>query len=536
MSYNYLQVLADALQKQMPLWDTSRLIPRGLLIPLDPYLRGQVRAAKKVGDAMPILVPNNTATLALQLQTQDTTITLNANTLDYVGPGFLLSLAGISIVEMISLTNNVAQLIEPAGIALDAGTQISVYAYPIKVLGDHTIPNPPLPRPDVIEIKTNVQLMKGDYLAIPATIPGTYTELEVIEIIAARKSLDPLDAADPFIWQIRINPVQQPNLPAKIQEFATSLTGIPHSLLDGETIYLRAFPAYFSKSVIIDRSYFNAPTAQIGPYVIDRVSGLVLDNPTVAPPSAENPAGENQVDVDEFCQLNLLTTDLKLWKSVTLGPRQQQPVWNSSTQAEHLVMWEVLRGRIKFETGFVILEMDKHGMCEIMHPLVPEFDPIDPQAPTFRMYSRSQTPYQIGLQLYPNAIATGNGQPPFNVKSISESYVTLVSDPNGPQATGIKIFAQGQPNQQIEIHSLVANIPTVTNVSYSILARTVGNYHWASSGLLQKPMFLSAYLTEVAGRITEMDSGRAIFPKTTPVPTQPIVGSFATVPLLGSKC
>lgn len=506
----YLRDLKDVLQRQMPLWATSKVVPRGLLIPLDPFLRGTARAAKKVGDSMPVLVPNNTATLAVELHTEDTTITLNDNTLSYVAQGFLLSLGGQRVVGVANKTGNVITLMGKAGVSMQQGETISVFAFPVRMLGSYLVPDPPLPRPDIITLKSAVQLMQGDYLDISDVVNfGSYNEYEVVEVIASRKSTLSEDSANPYIYQVRISQVIPQDIPDSVAETITSLNGIPRDLVDGEIIYLRAFPAYFSKPLPVSSQYFNVTTAEIGPYILDRVSGLVIDNPESKPADDTNPAGEGQVDVDEVLEVELLHASLNLFEKHRLGVREQLPVWNPTIEPEHMVMWRALRGFMDFEDGFVVLNLDDNGLGELETPLVPELGLDLEHLPTYTLISQSDSPFKICLEFYPNGYSTDSSpspSPDLYTSSLSFSFAG-----SGETPRAIKITVQGYPGQRIKLHSLAPSLPRITNIRYRILARTVGNYHWASSGLLQKPMWMSAYLTEAIGIEVPLDGGKVMY-------------------------
>jgi hypothetical protein len=496
------------------------LIPRGLLIPLDPYLNGTARAAKKVGDQMPVLVPNNTATLLNDLHTKDVTFTLNPNTLFYLKEEFLISLNGEKVVRVVGRVGDEITISENPDIELPADSPIYVHAFPITILGDHSIPNPPLPRPDIIELKSNQLMMSGDYLSIPCN--GVLKEYEITEIIASRKSSRSVDALAPFIYEVKISQIGIPDdLPLEVREHIPTISGIPRDLHDGETIYLRAFPAYFSKPLIVDSSYFHVPLASIGPYLLDRVSGLVLDNSETAPPSEENPAGDNQGDIDEVMEVDLLSSGLDLFDRVRLQVREQLPVWNPTIESEHMVMWSPQRGTLDFERGFLILNLDKYGFAEIETPLVPEIDLSLHEIPTWRMMSQSESVYNICLEFYPGVYKTETATHPPK-SALYSNVLTLSSKPETDPIRAIKISVSGVPGQKVEIHSLVStNLPIITNVRYRILARTTGSYRWASSGILQKPIWMSAYLTEAYGQRVKLDNGRLMFPTVQPCQPSP---------------
>lgn len=529
MSTNYLDSLEETLNRQLPLWSSARLIPRGLLLPLDPYLSGTARAAKKVGEVLPVLVPNNTATTSTEIQPSDVKIYLNVNTLFYLKPGFLISLNNEKVIEITKIAGLEITLSEKAGLNLPAGSTVSVYAFPAKILGDFIVPNPPLPRPNVIEIKTSVELMEGDFIDIPSG-HGGFNEYEIVTIHAARKSRDPIDAEFPYIWAIEISQVAIPDIPPEIADSIQTLTGIPRNLIDGETIYLRAFPAYFSKQIVAQPRYFHIPTATIGPYLLDRVSGLVNDNPESAPPSESDPVGDNIVDVDEITEIEFLRGDSSLTKTVKLKVGEQFPVWNQNIESEHLVMWDVLRGQLDFAQGFMVMNLDEHGYAEVFTKLVPSIDHTAVDAPIFTINTQSTSEYNVCIELYPNASVTKTAVVSSTDTNFYSDSAVLHLDPSGEAPTAFKISVAGLPGQQVGVHSIISSLPSVAKIRYKILARTVGNYHWASSGLLQKPMWMSAYLTDGYGLRVPLDGGKIMFPQKSP----PVQAAISTT-LCGDK-
>lgn len=529
MSTNFLNEIEETLNRQLPLWSSARLIPRGLLLPLDPYLSGTARAAKKVGEVLPVLVPNNTATTSTEIQPLDVKIYLNVNTLFYLKPGFLISLNNEKVIEITKIAGLEITLSEKAGLNLPAGSVVSVYAFPAKILGDFIVPNPPLPRPNVIEIKTSVELMEGDFIDIPSG-HGGFNEYEIVTIHAARKSRDPIGAEFPYIWAIEISQVAIPDIPPEIADSIQTLTGIPRNLIDGETIYLRAFPAYFSKQIVAQPRYFHIPTATIGPYLLDRVSGLVNDNPESAPPSESDPVGGNIVDVDEITEIEFLRGDSSLTKTVKLKVGEQFPVWNQNIESEHLVMWDVLRGQLDFAQGFMVMNLDEHGYAEVFTKLVPSIDHTAVDAPIFTINTQSTSEYNVCIELYPNASVTKTAVVSSTDTNFYSDSAVLHLDPSGEAPTAFKISVAGLPGQQVGVHSIISSLPSVAKIRYKILARTVGNYHWASSGLLQKPMWMSAYLTDGYGLRVPLDGGKIMFPQKSP----PVQAAISTT-LCGDK-
>lgn len=625
---SYISEIKTFLNKQLPMWMHGRVVPQGIVLPVDPYLQGVARCAKKLGDRMPVLMPNNQMKLASDLSKRDMQIQIDPTTvLDYLEPNYLVSLAGRQIIKVGLIAGQTLSFApetllsddeQGSKIDLSAGSPIFVYGIPGTNVADANegatvlqfkFPFP-VTRGDVLAISTKVpgyfreyavsEILSEDYLIKQARvlIPGngpnghvTYTAVEpgsagnsltvqhvnnglnqslAIQVsggnaitvslatdgsgvvvstakqvsdainslvtsaalvkasfsgngshstqVCARTNLQGgLEESAPYYYQAQVTAVASvTTLPTSMSPVAAELLaesdgpGIYRSLDDGDEIFLRAFPAYFSKLLPIRTSYPSS-TAAIGPFFLDRVTGLIGDNP----------AGVNKV-LEEFVNLQLyngltMLRDLRLRTDrKPTEPREvrspQFPVWNANIESEHLLLWQVDRGSLQLIDDQLVLIPDERGVCQIHRELVVSPGEHAEELPKYRMVVSSDKPFTVSARFFPSDPVPVEVTTP----DASGRYVTSVILDGIENARAVKLSVSGENGQLISVRALASERPSVTHVRYQILAKTIGHYHWASSGLLLKPMFLSAALTDAYGTSVQMDSGRVLLEPQSP--------------------
>lgn len=214
---------------------------RGMAFPTDDYLRGITRFARRVGPQMPVLVPDNTGTLAADVNQGDTIITVDRVITALALRGTLL--LGGSLHQVVDIDDDDATVtVEPAATEDHAaGTEFTTYGYPVVADQETTHPTVSL------AIDSAVPVLPGDEIAFPMNDAGGFAVIAVIEV----------EETAPDNYTL------------------TLASRTPRALLDGETLQLRTHPAYESRR-------FGLPDPRYvplhGPYALDLPIAVYSDD------------------------------------------------------------------------------------------------------------------------------------------------------------------------------------------------------------------------------------------------------------------
>jgi len=189
-----LEDIQDYVNRIMPHHSAAHIIPRGIAIPIDTFLVGPVRFARKIGNFLPVLVPDNTVVLIQAAAKNDQHLHVSSLLSSFI-PGAIVSLARGQLAEIddaitfeddegiidyrIGLTEAIS-----GPVAYDE--EIILHAVPISV----NIPNPYIADITVIgsngihtamEVTANVAGPTGRGISIVFTVAGA---LAVVEDVA----------------------------------------------------------------------------------------------------------------------------------------------------------------------------------------------------------------------------------------------------------------------------------------------------------------------------------------------------------------
>src|SRR5579885_2202464 len=243
-----LERISDLINKSLPTYANATIIPRGVTIPADPFLTGSVRFARKSGEFQPVISPDTTTALSTNAVATLSTIKVNNLPTWYV-LGALLSLEGREIVTIsdIDTTTNTITLLNPLASNHASGSSVTLFGVPILINGNVAKGQ------TIFSIKSAYTFFVGDVFLID--------RVEYNVTAATFVGIDP--GTQLGVWQL------------------TLASGIHRALIDEETDYLRAYPAYTSKIVYLPSSV-TLSTAVVGPVLLDWVSATFVTGQAIA--------------------------------------------------------------------------------------------------------------------------------------------------------------------------------------------------------------------------------------------------------------
>lgn len=327
-----IYALRDTLKKVVPTYVAAMLAPRGLSIPLDPWMRGTLRWARKLGGGAAVWRPETRMRLEETTGASEQSYAVNLipdslilGSIIQVSPTFKGTVTDFDTIEF-TIT---------LGEELDSprfeGETIKVWGWPITTVGAF-LKDATLIR---VETPNTLQIARGDRLQIPVdaemdspfafTTPHNVTKAEFIE-----------ESGDFYRYDLTL---EKP---------------LARDVTTNETVYMRAFPAYFSGRVTLP-DFSAAFLKLIGPFLLDFMSGpLVRDT-----------------DVEEFFSVRQYRADRDPITPLLPVDSHNAQILRMPIRAEQMLFWRRIRGKINHDTSNAVLTADDDGLCRIVESLRP---------------------------------------------------------------------------------------------------------------------------------------------------------------------
>ncbi len=425
--------------------------PRGFPIFSDPLLKGQVRFARKTGADFAIINPDN----EIQLQTATPR---NAQTLFLERPnrwleiGAILSIGpDIEFAIVRDFSDTLVQLTEPVIGEFESDAGVNLFATPLFAAADA-----PAGSTTVI-IKSRYHILAGDKLSFETT-PGLLTSLLDIKVSRARL-LSVVDAEAPFSLFYEI-----------ILEEPTTV-GIT-ALAGGTDVYLKAQPSYLSNQVFIPQVPGNSD--DIGPFLLDYVSGVLFDRPNV----------EEQVSLTVFDKLGNSIVDDNLFP---LPINKQFPITEMPIMGDSVVLWKVASGAMTFGKRGVSQEITAIAVCDDLGQFqtTQEVIPTLPPGTEWHVPAEASTPCTLKVTFVPNEPRE------FILSSATPKQILVGTTSDDEPVERIEIIVIGQDDTQVQLGNWVPTENQAFSYIYGITANVFGEAQWQATNVFNKPMFLN---------------------------------------------
>lgn len=452
--------LFQVINGKMPSYNSAFLRSRGVTIPLDIFLTGYIRFARKIGGIMPIWLPDVSTTIARSLTVREKEVILNRN-ISWIEPGDKVRI-GRSILEVDDiLDNNKIVLVSEPQTNYPSGTDFELYSTSLEIVGtylgsvDSRVTN--------FVVRSRYRMFNGDQ------INWKSTEFDITNI--SETGVEP-DGRITYLISID--------------------SGIPETLNNQSSnqVYLRAYPAYESQTFNIPR-VLRVSISDIGPFLFDRFSGSTF----------------NDLEVIEYDTIRLHRPDNSIF-SERYPSSKNQLILNKSISADTFLFYDVQRGSINYNntTQEFRATTNNNGLFHTHYHCVPVLDPG--QIGGWNSRVRAEVPTRIIIELEPM------GRYVFNIPGGNVETTINIPFPNDA-IERIHVMADSRTLSPLDYESKQVHFGSwniigteVDLISHTTVARVNGEFTWGSTGMFVKPNFmLLDYIRASADLFSRFDGG-----------------------------
>jgi len=453
-----IQRIREIINGKLPAYNSAFVQVRGLAFPLDIFLAGRARFARKLGEVLAIWIADNATTLAADVTTYDNKLVLD-EVIPWVVPGSKLRLGNQVFVFVEDIVDDGFGLLltETPITTFEAGSEVELYAHPLQMNVSYAA-TPEDPE-DFISIISDHKIYPGDVITV-----GSY-EHDVTEAILANTLED-----------------------GRFQYQLTLATGITSNLSAGSytDVYLRAYPAYESLPLRTP----TLPTTvigSVGPFLFDRVSGELFTD----------------LNVEEIDIVTLYDTSGA--QISTSNMSKNEVIYGVSLSPDMFLFWDRVRGKIQWDgtkKAFKAIT-DQYGVFQLHNMCVPVFPPGQVTRWLARVEATVETKMVVELEPNPPQVFT---IPAGTSTSVAIEFPTT----DAPIERIHIVFDTGTDNPEAAVYmkSWETNTPSVGFISHATIAKVTGRFLWGSSGAFAKPYFLKLdYIRAQADLFAKLNSG-----------------------------
>lgn len=468
---------ARLLLGQYPSHSSGNLIPRGIAIPVDVFLDGEARFVRRIGPFFPLLSPHNTMRLEKDVAQRSTELTVTS-LLPNIPIGSLISLRGREVkfvADVLESTNSI-QVADETGILAEYTAGTPVYLHAVPILVDLSA----LEGSTIVTVTSEFLIVDGDVIVevIDPEISGSGVSHSVTDVTIIQED------TKPFTYTLTLG------------------TPVVTDHLLGSNLYLRAFPAYKSRPLPLP----TQPTIlgeNIGPFLWDHMEGRMHDG--IDHPEVIMAVGTISAAFDEL--------------DPTTQVAKNTPHYRAEIPSSIFTFWGVHLGSISINGRYTIGTPDSQGEFLISTPVVPDL----PADLMWRATFQAAADFELRIGFH---LASAPETPPilpagYEYVESSQMVYLNTTIPGGNIIWPVLIQSPPLPSDRLQIGGFSASegnsvvlrdwSPDLGHSSwvvYTMVAKANGDYTWASSGLIIKPIFFTRDSLKIAERF---DSGLVMF-------------------------
>lgn len=462
----------DLLNRNLPHHVLGRVTFEGLAIPLDKFMVGEARFVRRLGSIFPIMTPNNSMRLAKSVQQNDSTIYVT-RLLPELAPGMLVSFNGKEIQRVsdtqYDLVNMESKVILARGILgtrySAESTVVYAHAFPVSIINVVSI------GAATVVVGTTSLLVHGDVLVdlADSDVPGSGVEYEVLGLTILTD--DPLTHYRTYSLTLD-----------RAVAYARSVT---------DTYYIRAYPAYRSIKIPLPTQPTEALLDNVGPFLWDVAEGRLHDG-------INHPKVTLAVETTSSAYLPLDTM------AVT---SKNTPYLRTPIRSDAFIFWTFEMGGVEVDSNRAVVVCDSNGDALLLKELSPEW-----YSPGFQWIAGFEADFDTELVIRwrvvtPLTAAQVVALPAgweyeeshqvliLNIGTLvgGVSEFKVITTPPAPHVvTRVEVgFYCATAAARIKLREWSQQGSRASWVEYTLVAQANGDYTWASSGLLIKPVMLS---------------------------------------------
>lgn len=450
---------ARIIEGQLPLHAVSTIIPRGYVIPLDTFMVGISRFARRIGGVFPILTPRNTMRLTSEVTQGVGTFQVD-ELLSNIPIGSVISILGkeIQVVRDIDTVDRQISIERSEGLysSYAARAQVYLHSVPITVNLSDTIAGAV-----TITVISQHLIVLGDQIEEidDSTLPGAAIPHDVIGITIIDET------TSPYQYTLTID------------------TGLRYAYQIGDTIYLRAYPAFKSEVIPLPSQPTIFGEDGVGPFLWDYTEGRLHDGID---------------DPDVFVAVRTISSAYFELDPMTIIDKNDVHL-RVPIPASTFMFWDVNRGSLQLIGNYPVATPDENGDFVLSKDLVPWLAADSSWRATFE--TTAEVVIRIGFHI-PEEESASPTIPSNYVwePTLRTAYLEFTVTPGSiwpalitaPSYRYNRIeinFYSSDPTTQVTLRHWTQNGGRSTWVQYTSMARVNGDYTWGSSGLLLKPLF-----------------------------------------------
>lgn len=555
--------IGEVLNSELPTDSSLETRVMGVALPVDPFITGSTRFARKRGDFTSTVMADNTTSLASVGNINGQTLLTN-EILDSIVPGSRLLIQDTELVTVDDFSTDVKKsqmtirIHEKLRTQHPVGSKVLLYGHPIEVTGlqpgtltetfnvilvDVTgaitgtvglryvvLSAPPVQIINVTDLSSNTALPyttpTGNILGLPTAPLGSITVIFDIQQTLTVSSTVKIFPHDDLTFRFGAFEIQTAVLVNYVApNYIYNLALLPNVRLPppapagksvqdgygpvvGDTIYLRCWPVY--ESQILPLPVIPPQDTNFGPFCADWLSGTVTELTVY----------------DEF--MSLTQHDGALNPIITEEVQKNHVVMREPVRSDAVLFWDILRGSVNWNGQETLVKTDGVSADE-------------PQVGEFQAHYKCVVPLNKDGQITSWRIR-------FTNPNTQAARVVITLEPTAPQVFDVpaqttqylKVLVSANPLVTRIFFAVIPVIPEVNNptvlvpggtltdwcriggwsidgsicqfVSYRLLAKVDSRFRWASTGLFCKPIFLNIeYLRSRLDLSANVNNGKIFF-------------------------
>ncbi len=399
--------LHDLVNGKLPSWNAATLKYEGVSSVLDTQLTGKARFAKKLGHPLPVWVVDTSTTLLTAVNQSSTFLDVAPFTWARLGSRIRLDQRYDVTVNDVTQTPTYTRLHlgGPLEAQFPANTEVTLYSFPIKVVGSYSSP--------VTTFTVHVdgyELYIGDMIVF-----DQYHSIEIADILFVGVS------------------------PEGYNTYSVTLETPWLSFLEDEQeLAFRAFPAYASPFMLAPNQHF----------VYDRISGVFYE------------------DMDDVREVDTVTFSNDASDPLqVIDAAKNTAIYRTRFPVDSLLFGRRMEGVVKWDSArnAVVLITSEDGRAYLRYPLTPVWEPG--QVGSWSITFEADVESKVSVTLVPGTktIVTvpGGGAVNLTLPMISEPATEIQIRAFAPSGSEVRIRSwdlAGTEPVRIVSHTTVAHV------------------------------------------------------------------------------